>query len=305
MLGTNDSIQLPEREQLTPMSKDSVEGLWDALALCEASAEAQLSELLNQLADPIRKCYECGVEVATLPNRTSHNLDKQIAAVFLKRALTDLRAIWRLVSQGYTSQAGSVAAATFENALLCAYVAGNSTAAQKIQNSNSGDVPFKAKELAINLAKLRQKAESKQGRIITEREVEIHWRTIYAQYKWLCKIKHPNFLSALHDSGASAVNPNDYIIMAVPDTRDEDISNKVTIISTSVGIVYKAILGFAISMELDEDHQRVVRWKERFISVLDGVSMAMHSIRDIPLPFDLSGTALVNEYTKLKSQQSE
>jgi len=97
--------------------KDS-RGLWDALATLELSSAPKIAKALKPFSRPVTDCYECGVEVPTLSGKHKNTADLRVAGLFLKRVLNDLRATWDLLLLGYTSQAGSVAAAAFENTLI-------------------------------------------------------------------------------------------------------------------------------------------------------------------------------------------
>ncbi len=120
--------------------KDS-HGLWNALSALEIASTSQVAKMLKPFSLPVTDCYECGVEALTLSCKHENTKDMRVAGLFLKRLLNDLRAVWNLLLLGYTSQAGSVAAAAFENALITSCVAGNIRRAEKFWNCKSGGSP--------------------------------------------------------------------------------------------------------------------------------------------------------------------
>ena len=110
----------------------SPKGLWQACANMEEVSQPQLLMSLEPFSKPVIDCYEVGVQAPTLKGKRHHDLDITYSALFLKRALTDLRVVWKLLSVGYTSQAAVVAAALFEHALVVNSLAGSKNTAGAI-----------------------------------------------------------------------------------------------------------------------------------------------------------------------------
>jgi hypothetical protein len=167
------------------------EGLWLACDQMETAAEVALKNQLSQFEPAIRDCYEAGVQVPTLASKRYGQPDILFSALFLKKALNDLRAVWILVSTGYTSQAAAVAATLYENALAASCLAGDPICAERLQKERTGDLPWSAQDLAKLLAKRWQEDAQKAKRVFKKEEFELAWREVYSAYKWLCKIKHP------------------------------------------------------------------------------------------------------------------
>jgi hypothetical protein len=82
-------------------------GIWDALSPLELASSPKIAEMLKPFEKPITDCYECGVEVPTLPCKREATKDIGVAALFLKRALNDLRATWNLLLLGYQLDVGT------------------------------------------------------------------------------------------------------------------------------------------------------------------------------------------------------
>jgi hypothetical protein len=267
--------------------KDS-RGLWLALSAVELADSPKIAKMLKPFHEPIQDCYECGVEVPTLSCKRKKGLNIAVTGLFLKRVLNDLRAVWNLLLLGYTSQAGSVAAAAFENALIVSCVAGNIQRAEKL-SSSAGSSPWKV----ANLCKMftHQLNERKlAGKTSSALEDDSYWKVLYSQYKWLCKVKHPTISSATHDAFSVSLDGDEYIIMAAPDTRIEDLPSKAFILSVTILRVTEAIESFALAREIDYKDDRAVSWQERFDKISKDLDKAVDPlIKKTRLPFDYNG----------------
>lgn len=272
--------------------KDS-RGLWNALSALELASTPEIAKMLNTFSLPVTDCYECGVEVPTLSCKHENTKGMRVAGLFLKRLLNDLRAVWNLLLLGYTSQAGSVAAAAFENALIISCIVGNIRRAEKFMNFKSGGSPWSVAELCkIYTRQLREKSE-KSGRTSAHLEDETYCQELYPLYMWLCKLKHPTIPSALHDAFSVSLTGADYIIMAAPDTRIEDLPSKAFILSVTILRVNDAIESLALARELDFNKPNVVSWQKRFDSIVTSLDKAVHPIiKKTTLPFDYKGHIL-------------
>lgn len=253
------------------METENSHGLWRALSPLELVSSPKIAEMLKPFRQPITDCYECGVEVPTLPCKREATKDIGVAALFLKRTLNDLRAIWNLLLLGYTSQAGSVAAATFENALAISCIAGNINRTEQFLKSAS-ELPWSVADLCRMYA-----SQTKRG--------ENYWEVLYSQYKWLCKVKHPTIPSALHDAFSVSLTESEYIVMGAPDTREEDLPNKAFILSVTILKVTEAIESFALARRLDFEKRNVVSWQNRLASIVTNLDTAVDPLVKMPLPF--------------------
>jgi len=274
--------------------KDS-RGLWDALSALELSSSPKIAKMLKPFSRPVTDCYECGVEVPTLNCKREKGPDICVAGLFLKRLLNDLRATWNLLLLGYTSQAGSVAAAAFENAFIIICVAGNNHKARRLLSSKSGGSPWSVAELCkMYTSQLEREGEELEKRLADLKGVA-YWEILYAQYQWLCNLKHPTIPSVLHDALSVSWTRDEYTIVAAPDVRVEDIPNKAFIITTSVLHTWEAIESFALARGLDEEDSNVISWKKRFDSIVTNLDKAVDPIMKMPLPFDYKGRMLHRE----------
>ena len=268
-------------------------GFWSALSPLELSESKKIVKMLKSFSQPITDCYECGMEVPTLDCRREKTKDIAIAALFFKRLLNDLRATWNLLLLGYTSQAGSVAAAAFENALIASCIAGDAQRAEQLWNHESGGSPWSVSKLCKMYIYHLKEQDIKYGKASSEKDYAILSAALYAQYQWLCKVKHPTLPSALHDAFSVSLLGDEYLIMAAPDTRMEDLPNKAFILCVTILRVIETIDSFALARELDCEKANVIAWKKRFDSITINLDKAVDPImKEMPLPFDYRGRML-------------
>lgn len=278
------------------VDRSSPDGLWDALDEMEPSARIKLASSLVPFEKALRLCYEAGVEAPTLSASRHAEEDVRCAALFLKRCLNDLRATWLLVRVGYTSQAASIAASLWENALVVSVVAGRAAEIQELQNAGDGEIPWGPIRLAQKLADLWQEETLRKSQPFPDSEREKAWREVYSAYKWLCQIKHPTVRSTIYDAPATTVESGAYVVMAAPDMRDADLVVKATVLTISLSRSLEAVRRFA----LGTDPHRLVEtnspfWR-RFKSAESAALEASRLIRSRPLPFDISDSTVARQW---------
>ncbi|MCB9009213.1 MAG: hypothetical protein H6656_17955 [Ardenticatenaceae bacterium] len=269
----------------------SAVGLWESLLPVEATAASILTEKFRVHENAIRKCYELGVQAPSIPSNRHYEADMQLAGLFLKRTLNDLRTVWMLTSAGYTSQAASVAASLFEHALTVVYIAGDSKRAEKLEAFKTGDLPWNVRTLSENLAK--SYAESNSDKVVSDDDLYDMTGMIYGVYKYLCKIKHPTLRSTGHDSGSSSIEPGKYAIMALPDLREENDSLKSFIINISLIRCFDAIKHFVNALEPDETKQAFIEFSEKLKDASKESDQAFEALLTGPaLPFGIGDEAI-------------
>jgi len=265
--------------------KQGPAGLWDGCLEMEKTAMRVLSAQLAPFETPVRNCYEAGVQAPTLPGKRHKAKDIQLAALFLKRTLTDLRGVWLFTHLGYTSQAASVAAALYEHALVVNYLAGSANHAMELLRNKTGDLPWSVAQLS--------KALSRQYNLEVDRwqkesRHKSDWREIYAAYKFLCKIKHPTLRSTMHDAFSAAVKDGEFVVMAAPDVREEDLPLKATILAISISRCYQAVRQFAIALECDNHSEYYKSFVGRMSSIIPDTVKAYNLLTaNKSLPFTI------------------
>jgi len=269
------------------MTNKNSRGLWKALSALELAESPKIAEMLQPFLSPVTDCYECGVEVATLSCRHDRTKDVSVAALFLKRSLNDLRAVWNLLLLGYTSQAGSVAAAAFENSLIVNCISGHADRAEKMLKSKSGGSPWSVADLCKIEADHITGKNNKSVKSSSNQEEDDYWRNLYTQYSWLCNLKHPSIPSVLHDAFAVSPKRGEYMIMAAPDARKDDLPNKAFILTLTILRLHEAIASFADARKLDIKDSNVIAWRERFYSAISNLSEVVDPITQRPLAFQI------------------
>lgn len=279
------------------------EGLWKACAAMEAKVVARISSQLDGFLSPLRDCYEAGVQAPTLPARRGGERDLRLAAIFLKRSLTDLRTVWILLERGYTFGAAAVAAALWEHALVVSSVAGDVDRSSKVLNDSSGDLPWGPIELAKWLAS-RETAGSDEGSDTSRPQYERAWREIYGGYKFLCKIKHPTMRHSVPSLGNATNDDGEFVVMAAPDVRPRDLPLKATVLMISISRCFEAVDWFVGASEVDTGTAEYSSYDERMRRIVPSLREAYSEAVKGGLPFDIGDEKIGREYADLRRSQS-
>ena len=275
--------------------KDSADGLWKATEEMELSARSALRAALGEYEPAVQACYEAGVQSAAIGARKEIPTHLAVAGLFLKKALTDLRCAWLLLTTGYTSPAAAVVASLWENALSVATIANHPECLPEIKGAE-GDIPWSPQDLAKRCAKDFTKASLQAG--VTDK-YERMWREVYGQYKWICKIKHPTMRSAVHDAFGASVKSNEYVIMAAPDLRPEDRVAKVMLLSIAVTRMVEAITAFVAARVPEDQDPAYLDYGSMIRKVLEGIQLFSKGLEG-PLPFHIADEKVAAEYRALR-----
>jgi len=216
------------------------DGAWERLGQLEFSAERKLGPPLEKFEEAFRSIYEAGLIVTVLKARGPH-LDLRTAALLLKRVLNDLRGVWVLLETGYTSQAASIAASLYESALASICLTLSQENIDKMLNNAHGEIPWSITGMAKMV--VRSEMPSSNGP-----RFENAWRALYANYVWLCQIKHASLQSVLHDTSASSTGKKSYAVMAIPNTKEEDLVAKAHVALSALLRTQDAINAFATAL---------------------------------------------------------
>lgn len=279
----------------------SADGLWDASTSMEQAAREVLSPQLNHLRSFVRVAYEIAVMAPTLPPQDAARKDAleiRLAALFLKKAVTDLRTLWLVLENGYTSQAACIAAALWENTLAVGAVASDAISAQTMYASEGGELPWKPFQLAKLHAERKRELSQRTKAPMDDAATDKYWRQIYATYVWLCQIKHPTLASAFHDAFSAQADASTFVVMAAPDVRPSDRGAKSTIVISSCSRVTDAALDFARIAGADEASDQYRAFFHRFDEARSRMLEAMTVEKDTQLPFTIAHTKWASEYRK-------
>lgn len=221
-----------------PMGLSSyADGAWERLNLLELKPRKTLTRQLRLFEKPFEDAYEAGLIAPTLEGKIKTGVDVKFGAIYLKRVLNDLRGVWSLLRNGYTSQAASVAASLYESALATICLLQNNENAETLKQNPYGAIPWGPKAMAKMVVR-------GQGRLDGTKEFENAWRALYGHYVWLCQIKHCTPDSVIHDTKASRIEEKGYLVMAIPNVRDDDISTKATVAVISILRTLESIRAF-------------------------------------------------------------
>jgi hypothetical protein len=205
--------------------EDPVQGGWNRLERLEHFARCNLSSQLADFEEAFRFSYEAALVAPTLRKDGDRGKFTH-AALYFRRALNDLRAVWLCLSRGYTSQAASCAGSLFESCLatICLLERKNiQTFESKLRSPSGNDFPWGAMEMA------KMACANQFDLTRPNPKYENNWRALYARYVWLSQMRHSTFQSVTHEIASSTLDCGDYIVMAIPNCTDQDVPVKVGI----------------------------------------------------------------------------
>jgi len=264
----------------------SPEGLWEALGEAESAASALLLGRLKPFREPVRDCYEAGVQSqCLLPCARRSTTDLRVAALYLKRVLMDLRATWLLCIRGYTSQAAAVAASLFENALASEIVSGDPEKAAQCLEEPTGGLPWSVREMTNLRVPRREAAAQLRGQTFTDTERLSAGDITYYTYRWLCKMKHPTTPSLVHDASGTKLGDRTFVVMALPNVHEDDLTLKGLILTDVVLEAKSSVHAFAEAHEPDRASPAHRDFAERMEGITPQLSRAFHDVCSDPAPF--------------------
>jgi hypothetical protein len=250
-------------------------GWWQTQSDHEYFAAKKLDPLLRDFESAFSACIEAGIDVPILAKCDPKSLRLQISALYLKRVLNDLRSVWLMIRQGNTSQAGSIAASLFENALLIQCISENEAKAIRMAKTPTAKWPWDIKTMCrfVNDDDAKRK-----NRVPDQAVADAH----YAHYSWLCQIKHPTLGYVRHDSGSTHVVEQGYVVLPFPDIRDEDWPVKRKILLLSLFNTELAIKAFARGGEVKEGTPNEIRFRTRLKTVAELVEKHLQQTNTLP-----------------------
>jgi hypothetical protein len=276
----------------TDAQKSPADGAWLRLDDLEEAASSTLAEQLRPFEDPFRDTYEAGVIAPVLRAEARVKTDVRCAALHFKRVLNDLRSVWLLLRCGYTSQAGSVAASLYENALGTVCLTISPQNVERYVASDSGELPWSP----IAMAKMVVQHE---GHAPGTKDFENQWRALYAHYVWLCQTKHPTMRSLVHDTSASAVRDG-YVVMALPNIHPQDLPLKAQIAIIALHRTHESIEALATAFGFKGDLPNTHRFAERFSRAKDAAWSAYKPFLKAQNPISIHRTWFPKKYPQVK-----
>lgn len=272
-----------------PMGLNSyADGAWERLNSLELKARKTLTRQLRLFEKPFEDAYEAGLIAPTLREKGKPGLDVKFGAIYFKRVLNDLRGVWTLLRNGYTSQAASVAASLYESALATICLLENDKNAEALKQHPHGEVPWGPKAMAKMVVR-------GEGRVDGTKEFENAWRALYSHYVWLCQIKHATPDSVIHDTRASNIGEKGYVVMAIPNVGEDDISTKATVAVISIFRTLEAIKAFTRALGFD-DPPKTFDFAEKYSRARDAAWQAFEALGKSKSPVSLSKTRFAKDY---------
>ena len=273
---------------MTTDNASAADGSWERLDTLESTARTRIASQMQAFDEAFRLTYESGVIVPVLRANGNAVLDVRPAALFFKRALNDLRAVHVLLLSGYTSQAASVAAALYENALATVCLTTSQSNADELLNAPNGKLPWSPMKMTKMVA-------TREGHAEGSKDFENSWRSLYAHYVWLCQCKHPTMQTVVHDSSATELESG-YVVMALPNVRDEDLSYKAMVAIHSLTRMHESIQAFAGALGYESEFPNDHRFAERFKAARDAAWEAFSPHLKAPNPVSISNSWFVKKY---------
>jgi hypothetical protein len=262
----------------------------------EYYAKEKLERELRVFAPAFAACVDAEIDVTFL-GRTNQGTERlRIAVLFLKRMLNDLRSVWLMLCQGYTSQGASITASLFENALAIQYISENEQRAIKLKLDKSGELPWSVTEMCQHAMR------SEDGKSNSD---ENAWKALYVQYVWLCQVKHPTLRQASHDAGATATASGEFAVMPLPDVRDEDLDVKKLICIKALRSALSAINAFARASGVKAETVEEKAFAEKTKIVHDVLVAHLKSPTRLIIPFTVENSKWVQNQRNPKAKKNK
>jgi hypothetical protein len=265
----------------------AVEAIWPLLDDIERVVRDEVRQSISEWETVVRACEEAGMLAPMVPSKNSGMPSLVAAGPFLKRSLNDLRAVWLLIERGYSTQAASVAASLYENALTAAVLAGDEKLALEAKKTKYAEIPWSPKQLAQLNSRRETSIQEKSGHRTTAKEYEDAWTISYFNYKWLCQIKHPTWQAVYHDVQGSLINDREYAIRPGPNNVAEDGQLKARVLGVAVSQVFTAVRSFFLALDGDETTPEYSSFEDKINVVHAGVRRLMQKEYGKPSPISV------------------
>lgn len=226
----------------------SPEQYWGNLWQLEARSKEVSRDSLIGFERLSEKCMNLALKVPLLRGKNSGSYELGVAAIFLKRSMSDFRGAWLLLNLGYTYQAACVVASLYEHASVVNCISNREDLAREVVSGENGDIPWKPKMLAKMVAQ-----KELYGNITKSPPKDIRferaWKYDYVHYKLLCKMKHPTMQQLKDEAEMTMLDDGTFIMAAMPDTRNESLGTKHIILFIAIIKIISAINCFVQSIE--------------------------------------------------------
>ncbi len=277
-----------------------VQGAWDRLERLEHFGARKLSPQLGEFEDAFRSSYEAAVIIPFLMKKDDRDKFK-LAMLYLRRALNDFRAVWVLLTGGYTAQASACSGSLFEASLasICLLQKDSVHAFEaKLQSPTGNDFPWGPMEMAKMACALMD------GLTVPSTEYEECWRSLYARYVWLSQIRHSTFQSVTHEIKAGTIDCGTYTIMSIPNCKDEDLPVKIGIALGALADLQAAMNAFLVAL----GHQKetgIELFDSRKVKAAARITELVHKFSEIKNPITIARTRFMMRHPPIsKTKES-
>jgi hypothetical protein len=270
---------------------DPVKGAWIRMERIEHFGALKLASALVEFEEAFEFSYEAGVIVPTLRKENQSSNFKH-AALYLRRALNDFRAVWLMLARGYTSQASTCAGSLFEACLatICLLKPDKVKEFETWQKSATGnDFPWGGMHMA--------KVVCADGRDLDDPSPDYQnlWRALYARYVWLSQIRHSTFQSVIHDTQSTTLDSGGYVIMALPNATEEDLPVKIRIAIGALADLHQAITAWLKALGYT-DKTGDAAFDERMQKVDEEIEALLKRHSNLKNPITIQRTKFMNRH---------
>jgi hypothetical protein len=279
-------------ERATDGIDDPVQGTWGRLEMVEHLGSREISKCLADFEAAFELTYEAAVIAPTL-RKATQRAEFRHAALYLRRALNDFRAVWILLARGYTSQAAACAGSLFEASLATACLLRPDKIQEfeaKLNSATGNDFPWKP----MHMAKV---ACAGVGKDINDPNPDFQnaWRSLYARYAWLSKIRHSTFQSVIHDIGSSRMDCGQYVVMAVPNATEEDLPVKLGVAIGAIADLQRAISAVVKALGYGEE-TGVATFDERMRLAGEKIGELVKRLSEMENPITIQRTEFLRRH---------
>lgn len=237
------------------------EDYWRLLGELEVEAINNSFHILRKLDLLAEKCMTLALKSPFLKGNRSGSYSLSIAALFLKRAMSDFRGAWLLLNRGYPYQAACVVASLYEHASIVNCICDRDDLAKVAISGKDGDITWKPVQLAKMCAQKDLFGEIKhknpEGDIFDNA-----WRAEYHNYKLLCKMKHPTMQQLQDEASMTLTDKGQFVVAARPDNRQDSLGLKQLIMVIAIMKLISATKNFAKATDCNADEDGKVFFEE-------------------------------------------
>jgi len=131
------------------------------------------------------------------------------------------------------------------------------------------------------------------------------WKPYYANYVWLCGIKHPTLAQTIHDAGATSDGKGGYAVMALPDTREENLDVKKSVCHGAISSTLWAITAFGKGAGIPLTSEEGKRFVEKTEKIREILSDLLRSKPALKLPFTIQNSTWARKQMAKHSKGSQ